>query len=276
MRTGKRIQTILSATGKILFTLVFIAPFYISFVYAVKTKQEVAFTGLAFPTAFHWENFARAVKVSNFFTALKNTVITTVVGTAILTIICSMASYIIARRKTKLYNAAYYFFLGTILIPFQAMMFPLYLMMKKAGMLNTLLGFTLAKVGAQTGFCILVMTGFVKNIPIDMEEAAYIDGCGRYRSFFSIVFQLMRPIIVSTVVINALSIWNEFSMSMVLLQRNEVANIPLMTFYFFGENVVELNLAFAVFTLSMIPILLLYLLAQKQIISGIMMGAVKG
>jgi len=267
---------ILSVFVRCLFALVFIAPFYVSFTYAVKTKQEIAFSGLAFPTSIHFENFVRGIKMSNFFLALKNSLITTISGTLVLTVVCSMAAYIISREKNKIYHVAYLLFLLTVLIPFQSMMFPLYLTFKEWSLVNTLIGFTLAKIGGQVGFCILIMTGFMKTIPYEIEEAAYIDGAGRYGIFWKIVFPIMKPIVITSVVINSLSIWNDFSVAMVLLQKKQVAIIPLMTYYFFGENVVELNIAFAVFALSMIPILLLYIVAQKYIISGIMVGAVKG
>jgi raffinose/stachyose/melibiose transport system permease protein len=269
-------RQVVARIAKYLFALAFLSPFYISFVYAVKTKQEIAFTGLAFPRQIHLENFINGLRMSNFFLALRNTLFATIVGTVVLTVVCSMAAYIITRKKTRLYGMAYSLFLVTILIPFQAMMFPLYLILKEWGMVNTLIGFTLVKVGSQVGFCILMMAGFVKTIPIDIEEATFVDGGGRYRTFWQIVFPLMKPIIITSVVINALSIWNDFSASIVLLQKKEVAILPLMVYYFFGENVVELNIAFAVFALSMIPILLLYLIAQKYIVSGMMLGAIKG
>jgi raffinose/stachyose/melibiose transport system permease protein len=261
---------------KLLFVLLFIAPFYVVIVYAVKSKQEIAFTGFAFPTVIHWENFSKGIEMSNFFRALSNTMITAGIGTLALTVFSSMAAYIIARRKSRLYKASYYIFMITILIPFQAIMFPLYLQLKVLGIINTLTGFTLAKVSMQMGFSVMLITGFVKSIPIDIEEAAYIDGCNRYQTFFSIVFPLMKSILLSSIVVNALSIWNDFSASVILLQSKSVANIPLMTYFFFGENVVELNLAFAVFALSMVPILVLYFMTQKYIVSGIIAGATKG
>lgn len=258
-----------------IFALVFLSPFYVSIVYAVKSKQEIALTGLAFPTRIHLENFINGLRMSNYFVALANTVLATVIGTAALTVVCGMAAYIITRKKNGIYGLAYSLFLITILIPFQAMMFPLYLTLKEWALVNTLTGFTLAKVASQVGFSILITAGFVKTIPISIEEAMYIDGGGRYRTFWQLVFPLMKPIVITSVVINALSIWNDFSISIVLLQKKAVAILPLMVYYFFGENVVELNIAFAVFALSMIPILALYLVAQRYVVSGIMMGALK-
>ena len=116
----------------------------------------------------------------------------------------------------------------------------------------------------------------MKSIPRELEEAASIDGAGVYGIFWKIVFPLMKPIIFTSVVLNALNVWNDFQMSLTLLQKKEVRTIPLTQYFFFGENNIELGLAFALFLLSMIPILILYLCLQKYIISGITSGAVKG
>jgi raffinose/stachyose/melibiose transport system permease protein len=272
---ARRLRKVPARTLRWLFALAFLSPFYVSLVYSVKSKQEIAYTGLAFPTRIHLENFVNGLRMSNYLVALLNTVLATASGTLVLTIACGMAAYIITRKGGRFYAFALSLFLVTILIPFQALMFPLYLTLKEWSLVNTLPGFTLAKVGSQIGYSVLITAGFVKTIPISIEEATFIDGGGRYRTFWQIVLPLMKPIIITTVVINALSIWNDFSISVVLLQKKAVAVLSLMVYYFFGENVVELNLAFAVFTLSMVPIIVLYLVAQRYVVSGIMMGAVK-
>jgi raffinose/stachyose/melibiose transport system permease protein len=261
---------------KYVVTLVFLAPFYVAFAYSMKNPEEVTFTGLAFPTKFRLSNFTIAIEMTNFFQALANTVIVTAIGTVLLTVVSSMAGYSLARRKGKYYIIFYGMLVATLLIPFQTYMLPLYIMLKNMQLTNTLLGFTLAKIGAQVGFTIIIITGFVKTIPRDLEEATFIDGGGVLRTFWSIIFPLMQPIIFTSIVISALSIWNEFTIAVIILQKKAVAILPLLQYHFFGQYRVELNLAFALFLLSMIPIIALYLFLQKYIISGITMGAVKG
>jgi raffinose/stachyose/melibiose transport system permease protein len=214
--------------------------------------------------------------MSHFFVAVKNSALSAVVTVIILTVICSMAAYIIARKNNRFYNTIYYIFLGAMIIPFQSIMTPLYINLRAFGLVNTLLGFILVKVGLQIAFTILIITGFVKSIPVELEEAAAIDGASQYRIFWRIVFPLMKPIILTSVVLNALNVWNDFQVSVVMLQKVSIRTISLTQFYFFGENSAELGLAFAVFVLSMIPILILYLTLQKYIISGITAGAIKG
>lgn len=261
---------------KVVVTLLVISPFYIAVVYSVKSKPEMVTDRLAWPRQIHWDNFTRAVETSNFSLAVKNSLITTIWAVLIITLICTMAAYIIARKNNRFYNFLYYLFVGAMIIPFQSIMTPLYIDMTKWKLLNTLHGFVMAKIGFQIAFTVLLVSGFVKSIPKELEEAAAIDGAGMYSVFFRIVFPLMKPVILTSVVLNTLNVWNDFQMSLTLLQKKEVRNIPLTQYFFFGENSIELGLAFALFILSMVPILILYLTLQKYIIGGITSGAVKG
>ena len=261
---------------KLVVTLFIIRPFYIAVIYSVKSKPEMVSNRLAFPKVIHWDNFTRAIETSNFGLAMKNSLFTTVAAVLVITLICTMSAYIIARKNNRFYNAVYYIFVGAMIIPFQSIMTPLYIDMTKWRLLNTLYGFIMAKIGFQIAFTVLLVSGFVKGIPRELEEAAAIDGAGIYSIFFRIVFPLMKPIILTSVVLNTLNVWNDFQMSLTLLQKKTVRNVPLTQYFFFGENSIELGLAFALFILSMIPILILYLTLQKYIIGGITSGAVKG
>lgn len=276
MDISKKAGKVLSTIIKILLALIVISPFYIAIVYSVKSKPELVFDRLAFPKQIHWDNFTRAIETSNFGLALKNSVITTVVAVIVITIICTMAAYMITRKNNRFYNLIYYTFIGAMIIPFQSVMTPLYVKMVEWGILNTLTGFTLVKISFQIAFTVILVSGFVKNIPKELEEAAAIDGAGVYRVFWRIVFPLLKPVVVTSIILNTLNVWNDFQMSLTFLQKKEVRTIPLTQYFFFGENSVELGLAFALFILSMIPILILYLSMQKYIISGITSGAVKG
>ncbi|MDK2965892.1 carbohydrate ABC transporter permease [Lacrimispora sp.] len=273
---SKKVQNYLALFVKAAITLLVISPFYIALIYSVKSKQEMVTDRLAFPKTVHWDNFTRAIETSNFGLALKNSLLTTVFAVLFITLTCTMASYIIARKNNRFYNLIYYLFVGAMIIPFQSIMTPLYIDMTRWKLLNTLHGFVFAKIGFQIAFTVLLVSGFVKSIPKELEEAASIDGAGMYSVFFRIVFPLMKPIVLTSIVLNALNVWNDFQMSLTLLQQKQVRNIPLTQYFFFGENSIELGLAFALFILSVIPILALYLMLQKYIIGGITQGAVKG
>lgn len=259
-----------------LLMVIFMLPFYISVVYSFKTKSEIAFTGLALPTAIHLENYTKAIEISGFFGAALNSLILTVCVVLLVVVTCSMAAYVIARGKGRFYSALFFISLGAILIPFQVVMLPLYVSLKNFGMLNTRLGLILAVSGFQVGYNIFIYTGFIKTVPVSIEEAARIDGCNRLESFWLVVFPLLKPIISTSIILNSLTAWNEFPISLIVAQKDHVRTLPLTQFYFFGQFSVELNLAFAAFTLSMIPIIALYVILQKYIVGGLMAGGVKG
>jgi raffinose/stachyose/melibiose transport system permease protein len=274
---NRKISNGLLTIVKIIICIVFIAPFYISLVYSVKSREETIKTGLAFPTSIHWDNFTRAIDISDFWTASKNSLIITLCGVFLILIVCSMAAYVIGRNNnSKFYNSLYYMFLGALLLPFQVVMLPLYVQLKELHLINTRIGMVLTIAGFQIAYNVFIYTGFVKGIPKEMDEAAYIDGAGKLRTFWSIIFPLMKPINSSALVLNALALWNEFQASLIIVQRNDLRTIPLTQFYFFGQYSIELNMAFAAFVLAMIPIIILYLVIQKYIVAGIMSGAVKG
>ena len=277
MNTSKKAGSAVAFLLKLLLVAVFITPFYVAIVYALKSPEETMKTGLAFPKAIYWQNFTEAIEVSNFWVAAKNSLIITVVSVVILMVVCSMAAYIIARNmRSKFFQSFYYVFLAAMMLPFQVVMLPLYVELKDLGMLNTRIGMILTICGFQLAYNVFVYVGFVRGIPIEMEEAAYMDGAGRFYTFWKIVFPLMKPIVSSTLVLNSLAVWNEFQIPLIIAQKPEVRTIPPTQYFFFGQYSIKLNMAFAAFVLAMLPILVLYFVMQKHIIGGVMAGAVKG
>lgn len=255
--------------------VVSIAPFYVAVCYAFKSKTDFARTKLAFPTHFYLENFTEAVGLSNYFNSFKNSVIVSIFMVLIIVTISSTGAYIIARKNNKFYNAVYYLFQLIILIPFQTVMFPLYRQLYGIQALNTLWGLVLAQAGVFVGYNVFLYTGFIKGIPVSLEEAAQIDGCNRYQTFFHIVFPLLKPINMTVVVLSFLSSWNDFIISMIICQKQEKRTLPLMQYFFFGEYSSNISVAFAASLLAMIPTVLIYFLAQKYIVAGMTAGAVK-
>jgi raffinose/stachyose/melibiose transport system permease protein len=187
-----------------------------------------------------------------------------------------MAAYVLARHNGKFYKIIYTVLISGILIPFQCIMMPLYLNIFNLGLTSTGIGFILVRTGMQISISILVVTGFVKTVPRELEESANIDGCSRFSTFWRIVFPLMKPVNATQLVLNTLFIWNDYNVALVILRTAASRTLPLAQIIYFNENTSELNLAFAFFTMVMLPILVLYLLMQKHIVSGIMAGAVKG
>ena len=180
-----------------------------------------------------------------------------------------------SRKNNKPYNAIFYIFQLVILIPFQTVMFPLYKELSNIGALNTLWGLCLAQAGVNVGYYVFLYTGFIKGVPISLEEAARIDGCNRYQTFLHIVFPLLKPITMTVIVLSFLGSWNDFIISMIICQKLEKRTLPLMQFYFFGEYSANVSVAFAASLLAMAPAVIIYFCAQKYIVAGMTAGAVK-
>ena len=255
--------------------LICLAPFYVAVCYAFKSKVDLAQTKLAFPTHFYLGNFIDALNVRNFFDSVKNSAIVAVCMVVIIILFCSSGAYIIARKNNKFYNAVYYIFQLVILIPFQTVMFPLYKELSSIGALNTLWGLCLAQAGVNVGYYVFLYTGFIKNVPISLEEAASIDGCNRYQTFFYVVFPLLKPITMTSIVLAFLASWNDFIISMIICQKLDRRTLPLMQFYFFGEYSANVSVAFAASLIAMVPAVIIYFCAQKYIVAGMTAGAVK-
>lgn len=261
---------------KVLLGLIFLSPFYIMVVYAFKTRREIMLTGLALPTRLTFENFVNAFATTNLERAFGNTIISTVLMVGITVLSCAMAAYIIARKNTKFYNAIYYIFLAAIVLPFQVIMLPMYKVLFGIGLMNTLPGYVLAKSALELGFTVFLFTGFVKTVPRELDEAAYVDGASRIRTFWGIILPLLKPIIMTAVVLNALSLWNDLLAAQIILQSNHLRTLTLEQYSFISQFSTDLGKAFAAFMMSILPIVVLYFILQKYIISGIVTGAVKG
>lgn len=276
MRTNKRnILTTIRICVLCFVCALCLAPFYVALCYAFKSKADFAHTKLAFPVHFYLGNFSDAVHLKNFFTSVENSFIVAFFVVVIIICACSAGAYVITRRNTKFYNTIFYIFQLVILLPFQTIMFPLYKELSRIHALNTLWGLTVAVVGVNVGYYVFLYSGFIKTVPRSLEEAATIDGCSQYQTFFHIVFPLLKPITMTVTVLAFLASWNDFIISMIICQKSVKRTLPLMQFYFFGEYSSNVSVAFAAALLAMIPAVLIYFCAQKYIVEGMTAGAVK-
>ena len=276
-KAHNRLFTGLHIAASFAVMLLVISPFYISLVYALKESTDITVNRLAWPEHPTLNNFFRVIfENEQFLVGYKNSILTTIPSVLILMTATSMAAYVLARFSNRFYRGLYLLFISGILIPIQCIMLPLYLNFFNMGLTNSNLGFVIARTGLQIPISILVVTSFVKTVPLDLEEAAKIDGCGRFSMFWRIVFPLMKPVNATQLVLNTLFIWNDYTTAVILLRKPEARTLILAQMAYFNEYTSELNLAFAFFILAMLPILLLYFCMQKYIVSGIMMGAVKG
>ena len=162
------------------------------------------------------------------------------------------------------------------MLPFQTVMIPIYKMFKSLGMLNTHVGVMIIVAAVNLPFAVMLYTGFVKALPVELEEAAKMEGCTGGKIFWSIIFPLLKPITFTIATLMTLWTWNEFNVSLLVLQKDTVKTIPIQQYVFFGQYSSNYNLAFAAAVLSMIPVVLFFIFAQKYIVKGLVDGAVKG
>ncbi|MCP3031525.1 carbohydrate ABC transporter permease [Halobacillus sp. A1] len=253
--------------------LLWISPFYLMLVNAFKTKRDI-FTGvLGLPEEWITENFVEAFIDLEFLKSLFNSTLITGLSVAIIILFSSMAGYALARNKSKLSGFMFFTFVAAMLIPFQSVMIPLVALFGQADMLNAG-GLIFMYLGFGCSLSIFLYHGAMTGVSKSMDEAAIIDGANRFQLFWFIIFPLLKPISVTVGILNVIWIWNDYLLpSLVLSESN--ATIPLKMFFFFGQYTKQWHLALAGLTIAIIPVIIGYFFAQKQIIQGVSEGAVK-
>lgn len=267
-----------------LFSLAIIGPIYIMVINSFKSREQIFTDQLGLPEVWSFQYYQEAAQKMNYFNSLKNSLVVVGISVIFIVIVASMAAWAIARRGTKGANLLYFMFISTILIPFQSVMLPLVQYFTNwripsigFNMVGTHYGLIFFNIGFGLTLSVFLYTGAVKNVPVSMEESARIDGAGTFQTFWRIVFPNLGPITVTVGILNVISYWNDYLLpSLVLTQNPNLRTIPLSTFYFFGEFNIQWNLALAGLVMTIIPVILVYIMAQRWIISGIMAGAVKG
>ncbi|WP_186578758.1 carbohydrate ABC transporter permease [Aquibacillus kalidii] len=257
----------------ILLGLLWLSPFYLMIVNAFKTKKEIFTDVLGLPEEFTSANFVEAYIDLEFTNSLVNSVLITVISVAIIIFFSSMAGYALARNKSKLSGIFLLLFVSAMLIPFQSVMIPLVSLFGKVEMLNRA-GLIFMYLGFGCSLSIFLYHGAMTGISKTLDEAAKIDGANKFQTFVHIIFPLLKPISVTVGILNVIWIWNDYLLPSLILGENN-ATIPLKMFYFFGQYTKQWHLALAGLTIAIIPVIVGYFFAQKQIIEGVSEGAVK-
>ena len=254
----------------------FLVPLYFVVVNSVKPFREIMIDASAMPREFTWENYTRAWAAIDYPTVFANTLFITVCSLFGLVVLGSMAAWRLARRPGKLSNALLILFISAMVIPFQAIMIPLVVFTSRLGLIDSRLGLVVMYFGFGVSFTLFLYHGFVKMIPIEVEEAAIVDGCRPMTLFWRIVFPLLKPMTVTVTILNGLWIWNDFLLPLLVLHDRSIHTIQLGAYRFFAQYTKQWDLAMATLTMSITPIIVFFLLMQRHIIEGIAQGAVKG
>jgi raffinose/stachyose/melibiose transport system permease protein len=271
----------LSMAAVILLTLLcvglFLFPIYIALLTSFKTPLEIAQSKLSLPRQLYVENYLSGLTETNFLNSIKNSAIITFSSVVLIVIVSSMSGYTIARNGKKNRSIGWMekVYLASLMIPFQILMIPVYKIFKSLGMLNSLAGVILFEVGYSTAYATFLYVGFIKAIPKELEEAALLDGCNPYQVFGKIVFPLLTPITSTVAALHMMWIWNDFNISLILLQKDAVRTLTVKQYYFFGEFSSDYGMALAASLICMVPVLLFFLFMQRYLVEGISAGAIK-
>jgi raffinose/stachyose/melibiose transport system permease protein len=264
----------------IIVLFIFIFPFLMVIINVFKQKSDIMRDPLALigSKGFTLENFPNAMAKMGFWGAFFNSLIITVSSTVLTIIFSSMAAFVIVRNKWKVCGLLFGAMIASMVIPFQVLMVPLVSLYGGIfGVLNHRITLILMHTGFAMSMAVFMFHGAIRtNIPIELEEAAFIDGCTRWQTWWKIVFPLLTPTIATVAIIDAMAFWNDYLLPSLVLQKKELYTIPIATQAFYGTYTSDLGLIMAALLLAMLPILILYLVLQRFIVEGVTSGAVKG
>lgn len=278
--TKRKITNVLAVLGLVIIFIAYMFPFIMVVINSLKQKRDIIkspFSWLFTIKGLSFDNFVKAYTQMDFLNAFKNSLIVTVSATVLVTLLAAMLAYYIVRHNNGVSKLTFGLMVASMIIPFQAIMIPLVSIY--GGTLN-LLNHRITLIFLHTGFSmamsVFMFHGFIKgNVPMALEEAAYIDGCTHSQTFFKIVLPLLKPIISTMVILNSLAFWNDFLLPSLVLTDKKLLTLPLSTYSFYGTYSADYGTIMAGLLLCVVPILILYVALQKQIIGGVVAGAVK-
>lgn len=260
----------------ILIAIIFLVPFYFVLANSFKPFSDLVINTANLPKSLYLDNYIRVWEIIKFPKVFLNSFLITVLSNIGLTIISAMAAYRLVRHPSRLNNIIFLLFISAMIIPFQSIMIPLVRVTDTLGLMDSILGLVVSYFGFGVSLNLFLYHGFIKSIPLEIEESAVVDGCGWFALFWKIVFPLLKPISVTIVILNSLWIWNDYLLPSLMLHRPELQTIPLATYAFFGQYTKQWDLAMAGLALGITPIITFFLILQKHIIAGITAGSVKG
>lgn len=260
-------------------SVIFLYPIFMVVINSFKSKFNIISSPFSLPneeTYVGFENYLVGVENSNLIESFSRTLIITVVSTLAIIILTSMTAWYLVKIKNKFTKLIYFLFLFSMVVPFQMIMFTLTNVCFQLG-LNSVLGITLVYVAFGSGLSIFMFYGFIKGIPKELEEAAIIDGCGPVKTFFYIIFPVLKPISITVAILNAMWIWNDFLLPYLLLgSSNKTLSVAIQLAMQGAYGSIDWGGLMAMLVVAIIPIIIFYLICQKYIIKGVIDGAVKG
>jgi raffinose/stachyose/melibiose transport system permease protein len=254
--------------------LIMVIPVYLIVTNSFKSSPEASSMSIHLPTTLHWENFSIVIERGRLATGFINSVVYSSSSTVMATLFAAMAAYVLARNATRLNRFLYFFLIMGIALPIN--FFTLTTIMQITQLINTKVGIIILYTTIQIPFSVFLIYGFVDSVPRELDEAAIIDGCGPIQLFFRIILPLLTPVLVTAGILNFLGVWNDFLLPLYFLHHSAHWPMTLAVYNFFGQYQQDWNLVSANIFLTILPVIAIYLVGQRFILSGLSSGAVKG
>jgi raffinose/stachyose/melibiose transport system permease protein len=275
MNTKKIITKIASNTVAWIISIISLIPLLVVIFNSLKDSVHASDMNLKLPALpFVWENFSNVISKGKLATSFFNSTVYSVVSVALCTILATACAYALSRNRSKINNAVYMYIVLGIAMPVNYV--ALMKIMALFNFINSRLGIILLYTAMQLPFAVFLLHGFIAKVPVDLDEAAMLDGCSPLRLFFSIILPLLKPALATVIVLTFLNTWNEFVSPLYFLSNSDKWPMTLSVYNFFGMYHTDWNLICADIILTSLPVIIVYLLGQKHIVAGMTSGAVKG
>ncbi|WP_110934126.1 carbohydrate ABC transporter permease [Paenibacillus bouchesdurhonensis] len=272
--TRLKVNKTLLFVGVLAVSTVFIVPILMMLLGSFKTQGEVLSLDLSLPSTFRLENYIHVLKTGSILRGYMNSIITTVSAVILILFCGSTTGIIISRRNDRKSNALYYYFIFGLTATFNTV--TTYALMLKLDLYGTYLGVILVFAAINLPFAVLTFSSFVRGVPREIDEAAIVDGSSPFKLIFRILMPILTPVLVTNLIIAAIGVWNNFMVPLYLMNSSDKMTIPLTVFNFYGLYARDWQFVFAALTITILPVVILYLCLQRFIVEGMTAGAVKG
>jgi len=259
-----------------IFTLIIVVPIVIMIFGALKTRGEMFTHPYTLPIPPHWENFGEILSTSSFWILLRNSLVVMLGSTAGVLVICSLAAFVFARLEFRGKDLAFNMLTLGLMFPITVAIMPVYLVVRQLNMIDNLLAVILVQTAFGLSGNILILRGFFLSIPMELQDAASIDGCSAFEFYWRILLPLARPALAAVGALTMIVSWNDLLTPLVLLNSDKLWTLPLGTMQFQGQYSADLALTSAFVTITALPAIIFYLFAERQIVAGLTAGALKG
>jgi raffinose/stachyose/melibiose transport system permease protein len=260
----------------IIVTLLIVVPLVLMVFGALKTRGEMFLHPYTLPIPPHWENFGQILSTSTFWTMLRNSLITMLFSTAAVLVVSSLAAFVFARIEFRGKDLAFNLLTLGLMFPITVAIMPVYLVIRQMNLIDSLLAVILVQTAFGIAGSTLILRGFFLSIPVELQDAASIDGCSSFGFFWRILLPLVRPALAAVAALTMIVSWNDLLTPLVLLNSDKLWTLPLGTMQFQGQYSSDLALTAAFITLSALPAIVFYIFAERQIVAGLTAGALKG